>query len=82
MFKILNFLLFNIVPTFSIFGGMAADEEKRGIRGAAAQLERGYKESSEQLRERQGIAEADVAATETQGPDLLDAIKAKRKQEL
>ena len=67
MFKILNWLLFGIVPTFSIFGGMAVMEEQKGIAGALAEQEKGYAESTAQLEERQALAEEDVAATEAKG---------------
>ena len=67
MFKILNFLLFNIVPTFSIFGGLAMYEERAGIAGALGEQEKGYAESTADLQRRQALAEEDVATTEAAG---------------
>lgn len=65
-FNLLNFL-FNIVPTFSIFGGLAMYEERAGIAGALDEQEKGYAASTAALERRQTIAEEDVATTEAEG---------------
>ena len=67
MFKILNWLLFDIVPKFSIFAGLAMMEEKKGIVGALEEQEKGYDASTADLERRKGIAEEDVATTEAAG---------------
>jgi len=65
-FNLLNFL-FNIVPTFSIFGGLAMMEERKGIAGALDEQQKGYAESTADLEARRDIAGEDVAATEAAG---------------
>lgn len=64
--RLLNSVI-NMVPTFYIFGGLAMQEERKGIVGALEEQEKGYAESTEALEAERAIAEEDVAATEQAG---------------
>lgn len=57
----------NMVPTFYIFGGLAMFEERKGIAGALAEQEKGYKESTDYLQGQWDEAKVDTAETEAAG---------------
>jgi len=59
--------IINMVPTLYIFGGLAMQEERKGIAGALDYQLKGYAESKEYTEAERLKAEEDVAATEQEG---------------